>query len=308
MTATQTDRFHRPLLGIGLRVGAMIMFSVMAVIIKLLARSGLPEFELIFFRSLFGLLPVLVWIAVFRQPGIVKTRKPMAHATRALVGLTAMACMFAGLARMPLSDATAIGFATPIFATLMSGMMLGEKIGIHRWIAILVGFGGVLILTRIGSANLIGSGAFFMLMAAILGAVVSVTIRQISKTEHSVTITFYFMLAGTVITGMMLPFIWVMPPDWQSWLLLVGLGLSGGLLQLLLSASLRYAPVPTVMPFDYSQIVFVGLWSWFLWSELPDEQTIIGGTIIIASGLYIFYREAVRRVTPTPAASPVDEG
>lgn len=307
MTETAAKRMHRPLLGIGLRIAAMAMFAVMAVLVKALAKSGLPEAEMIFFRSLFGLIPVLVWILIYRRPDIVKTRNPRAHIIRATIGLTSMFCMFIGLGRMPLNDATAIGFATPIFATLMSAILLGEKIGLHRALAVGAGFGGVVILTGAGSASLFHSGAIYMLMAAILGAAISVTIRQISQTEHSVTITFYFMLAGVIITGLAMPFYWVMPGP-ETWPLLIGLGLTGGMLQLLLSASLRCAPVSVVMPFDYSQILFVGLMSWIFWSELPNLRTIAGGAVIIGSGLYIFYREAVRRVPPTRAASPVDEG
>lgn len=307
MTKAEARPLHQPLLGIALRIGAMAVFAIMAAIIKALASSGLPEAELIFFRSLFGLLPVLIWMLVFRQPDIVKTRYPRAHIIRSLVGLASMFFMFMGLARLPLNDAAAIGFTAPIFATLMSAAVLGERIGIHRTLAIAAGFAGVLVLTGAGANHLFGSGAIFMLAAAVLGAAVSITIRQISRTEHSITITFYFMLAGIVITGAAMPFIWVSPEP-ESWLLIVALGLTGGILQIMLSAALRYAPVSIVLPFDYSQIVFTGLLSWLLWSELPTTQTITGGSIIIASGLYIFYREAVRRAPPTGVASPVDEG
>ncbi len=298
---------HRPLLGIGLRIGAMAAFALLAVIIKALAKTGLPEIELVFFRSVFGLIPVVLWILTYSGPGIIRTRHPRAHVVRAILGLTSMFCMFVGLARLPLNDATAIGFATPIFATVMSAMLLREKIGIHRALAVAAGFAGVIILTRAGSANLTGSGAIYMVIAAILGAAVSVTIRQISQTEHSVTITFYFMLAGILIPGAMLPFVWV-TPALESWPLLIGLGLVGGTMQLLLSAALRYAPVSVVLPFDYTQIVFTGFLSWALWSELPTVRTIIGGTIIIASGLYILYRETVLKIPLPGAANTAEEG
>lgn len=307
LSSTPNSAYNKPLRGILLRIGSMAALAVMSVMVKLLSEANLPEAQMIFFRSFFGLIPVIFWIALTRRTSMLRTKRPMAHVIRAVIGLSSMLCMFAGLTRMSLSDATAISFVTPIFATIMSAVLLGEHIGLHRMLAILAGFTGVVILTGAGTDAMLGSGPIFILVGAFLGAAVSVTIRQISQTEHSVTITFYFMLAGVLMTGMALPFIWVPPPR-ETWPLLLVLGLAGGSMQIMLSASLRYAPVSVVMPFDYIQIVFVGFLSWAIWADLPTWRTLTGGLIIISSGLYIFYREIVRRVPPSRAASPADEG
>ena len=278
------------LLGIGLRIGATTSFGFMAAMIKLGHEAGVSLAELCFYRFAFGLPPLLAWMAATGNFGAWRTRRPMAHLTRGTLGLTTMALAFSSLAYLPLAEATTIGFVAPLFAVMLSALILGEKVGRYRWSAVALGFIGVLIVMRPVGTDLPPIGLVMALAAALGVAGVTITLRQIGRTESTPTIVLWFSTMAMLASGVFLPFYAEMHSR-DVWLVLIGLGLAGGVGQLLLTSALRFAPVAVVVPFDYGQLLWAVLLGWLIWDTHPPGTTWAGAAVIIASGLYTIYRE-----------------
>jgi drug/metabolite transporter (DMT)-like permease len=278
------------LLGIGLRVGAATCFAVMAAAIKLGHEAGIATVELVFYRFAFGLPPLLAWIALTRNWGAWRTRRPLAHLTRGALGLATMALAFSALAFLPLAEAATIGFVAPLFSVMLSALLLGEAVGRYRWSAVLVGFAGVLVVMRPGGAELPPLGLALALGSAFGVAAVTIAIRQIGRTERTPTTVLWFTAFAMVASGMLLPF-GAEAHSPGEWALLAALGLAGGAGQLFLTSSLRFAPVPVVVPFDYTQLVWAVLLGWAIWEARPPATTWAGAAIIVASGLFTIWRE-----------------
>jgi drug/metabolite transporter (DMT)-like permease len=303
MSRTQTlegpARQHAGL-GIALRVAAMALFAVMSAIIKWCGGHGVPVFQMVFFRSAFAFVPLGLYIWRTTGPRVLITRRPLGHLARASIGIIGMTCSFSAVQHLPLTAATALGFAAPLFMTALSAPVLGETVGPHRWSAVAVGFLGVLIMVRPdpGQMNLIGAG--FALGGAVASAGAMVTIREIGKTERGPTIVFYFTLGGVAVGLASLPFGWVLPsPDILA--LLVVMGLIGGLGQMLMTEALRVAPVGVVAPFDYIQLIWASLIGFGVWGEVPQGATLAGAVVVAASGGYILWRE-IRQSRAHPPA------
>ncbi len=281
---------QNPAFGIALRIGAATSFAIMAAIIKLGHEAGIPLPELVFYRFAFGLPPLLLWIAFTRQYGAWRTKRPLAHVTRGVLGLGTMALAFSALAYLPLAEATTISFIAPLFSVMLSALILGEKVGRYRWSAVAVGFAGVLIVVQPSGTDLPAIGLGLALAAALGVAAVTIAIRQIGRTESTPTTVLWFTIFAMLVSGTLLP-IYGQAHDARGWFLLLLLGLSGGLGQLFLTSSLRFAPVPVVVPFDYSQLIWAVLLGWLIWQVQPAPTTWIGAAIIVASGLFTVYRE-----------------
>ncbi len=288
--ATWGPARQRAGLGIALRVAAMALFAVMSAIIKWCGGHGVPVFQMIFFRNAFAFVPLGLYIWRTTGPSVLITRRPLGHLARASIGLVGMTCSFSAVQYLPLTAATALSFASPLFMTALSAPILHEKVGPHRWSAVAVGFIGVLIMVRPdpGQMNLVG--AAFALSGAMAAAGAMVTIREIGKTERGPTIVFYFTLGGAVVGLASLPFGWVMPSP-AILGLLIFMGLVGGLGQMLMTEALRVAPVGVVAPFDYIQLVWASLIGFSVWGETPQITTLIGAIVVAASGGYILWRE-----------------
>src|SRR5688572_17603490 len=194
------------LIGIGFRVTAIACFALMAATIKLGHAAGASTVELVFYRSAFGLLPILLWIAATRNFGAWRTERPLAHAWRAAIGLSAMSLGFAALAYLPLAEATTISFALPLFAVILSALFLKEKVGRHRWTAVAAGFVGVVIVMRPEGSHLPPAGLLLALLSALAAAGAAVSIRQMGRTESTQTIVLWFGLLGTLLIGLLMPF------------------------------------------------------------------------------------------------------
>lgn len=277
-------------LGILLRVGATTSFGFMAAMIKLGYEAGISTPELVFYRFAFGLPPLLLWIAWSGNFGAWRTRRPLAHLTRCVLGLTTMVLAFSALAYLPLAEATTIGFVAPLFAVLLSALILHEKVGRHRWSAVAIGIIGVIVVMQPEARHLPPLGLALALLSAFGVAATTITIRKIGRTEHTQTIVLWFTGFSLIATGLLLPF-FSRAHGTYDWLILLALGTFGGMGQLLLTAALRYAPVPVVVPFDYLQLLWVVLLGWLIWETQPPVTTWIGAVIIIAGGLYTLYRE-----------------
>jgi len=278
------------LLGIGLRIGAATSFGFMAAMIKLGDEAGVSLAELAFYRFAFGLPPLLAWIAWTGNFNAWRTQRPLAHLLRGMLGLGTMVVAFSALTYLPLAESATIGFVAPLFSVILSALILHERVGRYRWSAVALGFLGVLIVTRPGGTDLPPIGLALALSAAFGVAAVTITIRQIGRTESTPTTVLWFTLFSIVATGAFLPF-YGQTHDAGTWAILVALGLFGGLGQLFLTSSLRFAPVPVVVPFDYTQLLWAVLLGWMIWDTHPPATTWLGAAVIVASGLYTLYRE-----------------
>ena len=278
------------LAGIGLRVGAATCFSFMAMLVKAGHEAGVATVELAFYRFAFGLPPLLLWIAASRNVSVWRTERPLAHLWRGAAGLTTLVLGFSALAWLPLAETTTIGFAAPLFAVALSALLLGEPVGRHRWGAVLVGFIGVLVVMRPEGSHLPPVGLLLAALTAFGSGIVTITVRQIGRTEGTQTIVLWFSLFSILVTGLLMP-VFAQAHEPRTWLLLLALGAVGGTSQIFLTASLRYAPVPVVVPVDYSQLLWAVLLGWLVFADAPAPTTWLGAAIIVASGLYTLYRE-----------------
>ncbi len=296
-TATpRRDRADDVRRGIALILLTSVLFAAMNAGVKLLS-AHLGTVEIAFFRQFFSLAPILGALA--RQGGVavLKTDLPIGHLFRGLIGNSAMIVSFLALSWLPLADATALSFTSPLFVTALSAPLLREAVGPHRWSAVAVGFAGVIVLTHPGGAwfaHGAGAGTAAGLTAGFMSALMMITIRQLSRTERPVTIVFYFAGIGVIFFGCLLPFFWIMPTGWE-WAGLLGIGTLGGFSQLAMTGAYRHAPASTLAPFGYVSIVFSTMFGFALWGELPGPRVLTGAAIVIASGLYIIFREARRQ-------------
>lgn len=270
--------------GIALRLTAVTCFSIMAAAIKLASDRGVAAAELMFWRALFGLPPLLAWVAARRQREVWRTRRPMAHLTRSIIGLTSMAFAFTALTLLPLAEATTISFVAPLFALALSAPVLGERVGAARWAAVGVGFVGVLVVVQPGGGALPLTGTMVALAAAFGVACVTVTLRSISRTESTETTVLYFTLFACLVTGALLPW-FATPHDGESWALLVAIGLVGGIGQIGLTGSLRHAPIAVLAPIDYLQLLLAVALGWLLFGTQPALSTCVGAALIVGSVL-----------------------
>jgi drug/metabolite transporter (DMT)-like permease len=278
------------LAGIGLRVMAATCFAFMAMLVKLGSEAGVQVLEMAFYRFAFGLPPLLLWIAASGNFGAWRTKRPLAHIWRAAAGLTTLLLSFFALTLLPLAETTTIGFAAPLFSVALSALILGETVGRHRWTAVILGFLGVLVVMRPEGRDLPPLGLLLAGLAAFGAGIVTITIRQVGKTEGTQTTVLWFSLLSMSATGALMPW-FGQAHDGATWLLLVALGSVGGFSQICLTASLRFAPVSSVVPFDYSQLLWAVLLGWLVFSDEPASTTWLGAAIIVASGLYTLYRE-----------------
>ncbi|WP_293904734.1 DMT family transporter [Phenylobacterium sp.] len=283
----------RILLGIALRVAAMAALACLSALVKWTGSRGVPVFEIIFFRNFFAFVPLGLY--VWRTTGfeVLRTQRPVGHMVRSAIGLAGMVCGFSAVQYLPLTEATALQFTSPLFMTALSALVLSETVGRHRWAAVVAGFIGVLIMARPIPGQINVSGVTLGMLSALGAAGAMVTIRQIAATERGPTIVFYFTLGGVVMGLVGSAFHWVVP-DPVTLAALVAAGLIGGVGQLLLTEALRNAPVGVIAPFDYTQLVWATIIGFFVWGELPHPLTLVGAVIVAGSGVYILHRELRR--------------
>ena len=305
---TITDSVDRPALGIALMLAGIAGFAVMDAIIKWLT-ADYSVAQVVALRSWFG-LPLLCLFAL-HEGGLktLRTRRPLVHVGRYLLVLTLSFSFFWALSQMKLVDAIAITFAAPIFITALSVPLLKEPVGLHRWMAISVGFCGVLIMLRPGM-GVFQWAALVVLGSAVVYALLMITTRAFKSTESTAALMLYPQL-GMSITGILLaPYFWVTPSLVDLGLFALA-GLFGSVGVMCLTHAFRLGPAAVISPFEYSALIWASLLGFLLWGELPDAITLVGAGIVISSGLYIIYRETVKvgRARPQlPSMSPDDTG
>ncbi len=291
----------RILPAIGMRLLSVVIFALMNTAIKLAERHGASVSEILFFRQ-FGAC-LLVSAVIAAGPGLpsIATQRLPAHIIRAVVGLSAMAFTFNGIVALPLAEATTIGFTVPIFATILGALVLREPTGWHRWGAVAAGFAGVLIVAQPGGNHFPLWGAGCALAGAFGTASVSILLRQIGKTESALTTVFWFSALSLIPLSVFYVQA-AQPHDAITWACLATVGIAGGLAQIAMTTSLRLGPVSVVVPMDYSSLLWATLLGWLVFDTLPAEATWFGAPVIVASGLYIVWREHVRRQDETDRA------
>ncbi len=294
----------RVLKGIGLRLIAIFFLSTMSALIKLAESRGATLFETMFWRQACALPVVLGFVLAGPGLGSLRTKRFKGHLARSMVGLVGMVFTFGAVLLLPLAEATTFQFTVPIFATLLGALVLRERTGVQRWSAVLIGFAGVLIVVRPGANDMSLAGAAVGLLAALFVAVVAILLRQLRE-EPAGTTVFYF-------TTLTLPFIaipysfHIQPHDALTWAILISIGLVGGFGQIALTGASRLAPVAAVVPMDYSGLIWATLYGWLIFGVLPATSTWLGAPIIIASGLFIVWREQKLGKQQTLTTAPED--
>ncbi|MBL8661850.1 MAG: DMT family transporter [Candidatus Odyssella sp.] len=285
--------------GILLMCAAVVTFTISSTMVKGLG-PGYPVSQIVFFRCVLAFVPI--FFVVHRAGGwhVLRTKRPGAHLFRVAVGGVALFIGFYALTLMPLADYFAFTYAAPLFATLLSIPILGERVGIRRWSAVAVGFAGVLVMLQPGFksfayAEMVAIGAAFTYALAIIA------VRNLARTEHSASTVFYFTFAGMLLSAAILPFEW-RTPTLRELGLLLGIGLMSGIGQLLVTDAYRLAPTSVVAPFDYTSMLWALVLGYALFGDFPEPIVLAGAAVVIASGVYIIYRETVRGVTRPPIA------
>ena len=297
----QSGRRNQIPRGILYMVASTVVFAGVNAIVKW-ELALYPVGEVAFLRSLFALVAVAALILPRTGFTVLRTRRYREHLQRGLSQFGSMSCMMLAFRALPLGSAIAISFSAPLFTTLLSIVVLKEKVGVHRWSALVVGFVGVLVVTHPG-AGTVTWGAFFALANAVLISSVAVSIRRMSATESTETLTLYQMSVITLCTLFLLPlgFSW---PDWLDLLGLAAAGAGNGVAQYWWTRSLSLAPPSAVVPFNYLSLVWAAILGFAIWGDVPTPTLLAGSAIVVASGLYILWRETIRRARPAVPAAP----
>lgn len=283
--------------GILYMVLSVAVFSVVNALVKY-EEAVYPVSQVIFFRSIFALL--FSCGLVMRDGGlsILRTNRVAEHVGRGTLQFVSMVCIFIAYHLMPLADAVAVTFSSPLFLTLLSIPLLGEKVGRHRWGAVIVGFIGVLIMVRPGPGTF-SYGAILALVNAALGASVTIALRRMSLTERPSTLVTYQALVATGLSILILPFGWV-SLTWEGALGLASIGLISGTGQILWTQAFKLVPAAILAPFSYTSMIWSIGFGYLIWSDLPTPVLIVGACVVVMSGLYILYRETIRRQSQRP--------
>jgi len=262
-------------------------FSLMDIIVKW--SVDYPIGQVLFFRGFFGIIFYFFIIPRDRLHNFYKTDRPGLHLLRCLSGLIALVAIFIALRKLPLATVVSISFAAPIFTTIFSIFLLSEKVGIFRWLAVIIGFVGILIITEPGISEL-NIYYIFPIIFCLGLSYVAITIRQLSSTEPVWLISFYFSLSITLLSFLTIPNGWV-TPSFYDFIILSLIGIFGGVANLWLSQSYKYSEVSLVTPLKYLALVFAIFFGYFIWGEIPTIKTLLGAILVIVSTLIIFRRE-----------------
>lgn len=301
------------LTGIGLKIGSTLVFACMLALVKYY--SALPVAELVFFRSFFALFILVIWLLMRRDfPRALKTNWFFGHLVRSLAGVGSMFLSFIAYGLLPLADVTAIGYAGPLLVVVFAALMLGEKVQLTRWAAVMLGFSGVIVMLweHLGlsggeSATRSGFGALCAFASALLVAVALTQTRRLTRTEDTGAIVFYFQSTTTLVSFVIVLAAEFWPSSWpaaelmqsQAWVWpqlsewgpLISIGLFGGMGQILMTQSYRYADASIVACFDYTSMIWALILGLVLFGQGPSPVAIVGASIIAAGGLFAIWTE-----------------
>ncbi len=283
---------RRRLIAIGLMLGAVACFACLDASAKWVNRTTDP-LQTAAVRYLGSFLLVSFFFNPWTKAGLLRTRSVKLQVARALCLVVATICSFFALKYLRLTEVTSITFASPLVVALLARPILGERIGAHRLAAVLTGFAGVLVVTRPGVGGL-HAAALLAVGAACASALYSLTTRLVAAHDASETTLFYTGLVGSLVFLPVTPFVWAWPQASLTWLLLAALGAFGALGHWLLILAHRRAPASVLAPFFYAQLLWATALGFLVFGETPDRWTLVGGAIVMASGLYLVSRERTR--------------
>ncbi|MBI3704758.1 MAG: DMT family transporter [Rhizobiales bacterium] len=304
--------------GIGFKLISALLFAVMSALVRQLGDAA-PVGQMVFFRAAFAILPVVVIYALRGELGsAVYTGRPFGQLGRGLLSVGGMFSNFSALTRLPLADATAISFASPLITVALAAIVLKERVRIYRWSAVLVGFAGVIVMLiphfDIGHYAVAGAmtaatvGSLLALISAFCNAGTVIQTRRLTQSETTSSIVFYFSLVCAIAGALTLPFAWHSPTPAEL-SKLIALGILGGIAHIFLTESYRYAAASVVAPFDYSAMLWALLLGYWLFGELPDVLVYLGGAIVAGAGLFVIWRERTLGVErPREAEGPPQAG
>ncbi|WP_370577016.1 DMT family transporter [Shinella sp. PSBB067] len=292
------DMPANPMKGISLKVASVVVFLCMSTLIKA-AGKDIPAGQITFLRSAFAMVPILAFLAMHGQlRDAFRTNDIFGHFKRGFVGILSMGFGFYGLVHLPLPESIALGYALPLMAVVVAAIVLKERVGVYRWTAVLVGLLGVAVISwprltlfrsgGLGSAE--AMGVLAMLAFGVLGSCAMVLVRKLVQTERTSTIVLYFSLFASIFSLGTLPFGWA-ALGWQALCLMALAGFCGGVAQLLLTSSYRYADVSTIAPFEYISIVLGLIVGYFLFGDIPTGPMLVGTAIVVSAGIFVIFRE-----------------
>jgi drug/metabolite transporter (DMT)-like permease len=291
----------RPFRGIALIIFSTIFLASSDAMAKYLTKS-LPAAEIAWIRFLVFLLIMGPMVLAAGKPNAMRSTRPLVQVFRGLALLSSSIFFIVGLGHLPIAEAAATAFIAPVFVTGLSMVFLGEKVGMRRWAATMMGLFGVLVVVRPGTAAF-DPAAIFPILSALGWAVALVLTRKISGADREITTMAFTALVGFLVMSVVVPFYWIMPNTTQI-MLGVGIGVAATVGHWIVVLAFRYADASVLAPFSYIQLVWVTLIGFFIFGEVPDAVTFTGAAIIIASGVYTAHRERVRRAQISVPAEP----
>lgn len=300
-----------PLRGIALKLISVVLFIIMASLIKA-SSTRIPAGEAVFFRSFFAMPVILIWLLMRHDLSTgLRVNSPMGHLWRGVIGVSAMGTGFAALALLPLPEVTAIGYTAPLLTVLFAAVLLGERLRLFRMSAVAIGLCGVLIilwprLTLDDVNDAARMGVILILVSSVLRALAQIQIRRIVATEQTSAIVFYFSLTATLLSLLTVPFGWVVPTVAEA-AMLISAGLLGGLAQIFLTSAYRETGAAVLAPFDYASMVFALLVGYVIFDEPPTGQMLLGAAVVISAGVLIIWRErqlGLQRGKARPGLTP----
>lgn len=284
---------------VALKVVSALLFAMMSALVRQLGDVA-PVGQMVFFRSAFAIPPVLIIYALRGELlSVVHTKRPLGQLGRGMLSIMGMFSNFSSLTRLPLADATAINFASPLITVALAAVILKEKVRIFRWTAVAIGFVGVIVMLiphldvnhYAGIAGATASaGAAFGVFSAFCNAGTVIQTRRLTQSETTSSIVFYFSLATTCAGAVTLPFAWY-SPSLSELIMLMSLGLLGGLAHIFLTESYRYASASVIAPFDYTSLLWALLLGYWMFGELPQPLVYLGAAIVAGAGLFVIFRE-----------------
>ncbi|MGM4916969.1 MULTISPECIES: EamA family transporter [unclassified Tardiphaga] len=292
----------RPLHGILMIICSTAFLASSDAMAKYLSRTGMPSVEIAWIRFLVFVVILLPIVLAPASGNPMRSTRPLLQVFRGLGLLCSSIFFIMALGYLPIAEATATGFISPLFVTGLSVLFLGEKVGLRRWTATIAGLLGVLIIVRPGTAAF-QPGTIFPIISALGWATALVLTRKISGADRAITTMAFSAITGFLVLSVIVPFYWIVP-SWTQIALGVGIGVAATVGHWIVVLAFRYADASVLAPFSYVQLVWVTLIGFFLFGEVPDAVTFAGAAIIIASGVYTAHRERVRRAQVTAPAEP----
>lgn len=292
----------KPFLGILLVICSTAFLASSDAIAKYLSRSGMPPVEIAWIRFL---VFVLIMTPIVLAPGSgtpLRSSRPLMQVFRGLGLLCSSIFFIIALGYLPIAEATATGFVSPLFVTGLSILFLGEKVGLRRWTATIVGLIGVLVIVRPGTAAF-NPAAIFPILSSLGWASALVLTRKMSGADGSVTTMAFSAITGFLVLSVFVPFSWIMP-SWHQIALGAAIGISSTVGHWIVVLAFRHADASVLAPFSYVQLVWVTLLGYFVFGEVPDIWTFVGAAVIISSGVYTAHRERIRRAQVAVPAEP----